>query len=531
MSQARVVNKWLVTVAVMLPTIMEIVDTSVANVALPHMQGSLNVSTDEVTWVLTSYLVANAIVLPMTGWLSRMFGRKRFLITCIVIFTLASLLCGAAPNLGALIFFRIIQGAAGGALIPNSQAILMETFPREEQGMAMAIFGIGAMFGPIIGPALGGYVTDQLNWRWIFYINFPIGVIAVILAAAYLVDPEYLKNRQKVRIDYWGLALLVLGFGSLQVVLDKGHQEDWFNSAFIISFSIVACISLVLLVFVELHHKNPIVNLRLFRIVPYAAGNFLMFVFGFCLYSSIMLIPLLLQTLMGYDATLAGMVLAPGGIVTLFTMPFVGAALARGIEGRRIIFCGLSIGAIAMFIMQGFTLEASYWDFVWPRMILGLGLGMIFVPLSTTTLAAIPRPEMGNATGMYNLLRNIGGSVGIAMSATLVARFSQHYESSLVAHVQPTNPLFQHKLTTLTQTVMARGVPPSEAEQTALALIYQMVKRQAGMLSYNHMFWIIGIAFLAVIPCLLFLRTTKGEATAVPLPEKAPAPRPSGIDL
>jgi DHA2 family multidrug resistance protein len=516
MSQGKVVNKWLITITVMLPTIMEIVDTSVANVALPHMQGSLNVSTDEITWVLTSYLVANAIVLPMTGWLSRMFGRKRFLITCIVFFTLASFLCGAAPNLGALIFFRILQGAAGGALVPNSQAILMETFPPKEQGMAMAIFGIGAMFGPIIGPALGGYVTDQLNWRWIFYINIPIGVIAVIMAAAYLVDPEYLRNRQKVSIDYWGLALLVLGFGSLQIVLDKGHQEDWFDSAFIVAFTIVAVISLVLLVVVELRHKQPIVNLRLFRIVSYSAGNFLMFVFGFCLYSAIMLIPLLLQTLMGYDATLAGMVLAPGGIITLCTMPFVGAALSRGVEGRRIVFCGLCIGATAMFIMQGFTLEASYWDFVWPRMVLGLGLGMIFVPLTTTTLAAIPKPEMGNATGMYNLLRNIGGSVGIAVSATLVARFSKLYENTLVAHVQPTNPLFQKKFEVLSQAVVARGVPPSEAEQTALAMIYNMVSRQAGILAFNHTFWILGIAFLLVIPCLLLLRTTRGGPPAAP---------------
>jgi DHA2 family multidrug resistance protein len=516
MVESKVVNKWLITITVMLPTIMEIVDTSVANVALPHMQGSLNAGIDEITWVLTSYLVANAIILPMTGWLSRMFGRKRFLITCIILFTSASFLCGAAPNLGFLIFFRILQGAAGGALIPNSQAILMETFPPKEQGMAMAIFGIGAMFGPIIGPALGGYVTDQLNWRWIFYINIPIGVIAVIMASAYLIDPEYLKNRKKINIDYWGLVLLVLGFGSLQIVLDKGHQEDWFDSAFIISFAVVSMISLVLLVIVELRHEQPIVNLRLFKYVSYSAGNFLMFIFGFCLYSAIMLIPLFLQTLMGYDATLAGMVLAPGGVVTLCIMPFVGAALSRGVEGRYIVLCGLCIGATAMFIMQGLTLEASYWDFVWPRMVLGLGLGMIFVPLTTTTLAAIPKPEMGNATGMFNLLRNIGGSVGIAVSATLLARYNQFYQTSLVANVQPTNPLFQQKLATLSQAVMARGVPPGEAEQTALSLLYEMIQRQAGMLSFNHIFWIIGIAFLLVIPCLLLLRTNRVAPTPGP---------------
>ncbi|WP_303722550.1 DHA2 family efflux MFS transporter permease subunit [Malonomonas rubra] len=512
MSEAKNINKWLVTITVMLPTIMEIVDTSVANVALPHMKGSLNAGTDEITWVLTSYLVANAVVLPMTGWLSRMFGRKRFLITCITLFTLASFFCGAAPNLGSLIFFRILQGAAGGALIPNSQAILMETFPPKEQGMAMAIFGIGAMFGPIIGPALGGYVTDQLNWRWIFYINFPIGVIAVIMAAAFLVDPEYLKIKQKISIDYWGLTLLVLGFGSLQLVLDKGQQEDWFASSFIILFSLVALISLMALILAELRHPHPIVNLRLFKYVSYSAGNFLMFVFGFCLYSAIMLIPLFLQTLMGYDATRAGMVLAPGGVVTLCVMPFVGAALSRGVQGRYIVLCGLCIGATSMFIMQGFTLEASYWDFVWPRMVLGLGLGMIFVPLSTTTLSVIPRPEMGNATGMYNLLRNIGGSVGIAVSATLLQRFSQFYQNVLVAHANPMNPLFQEKLAALTQAALDSGMPQSAAEQTALGMLYRTIQRQAGMLSYNHIFWIIGIAFLSVIPFLLLLRKPKEEA-------------------
>jgi DHA2 family multidrug resistance protein len=507
------VNKWLITITVMLPTIMEIVDTSVANVALPHMMGSLNAGTDEITWVLTSYLVSNAVVLPMTGWLSRMFGRKRFLITCIILFTVASFLCGAAPNLGFLVFFRILQGAAGGALIPNSQAILMETFPPEEQGMAMAIFGIGAMFGPIIGPALGGWVTDQLTWRWIFYINIPIGVIAVTMAAFFLFDPPYMKRAKGLTIDYWGLILLVVGLGTLQVVLDKGQREDWFASSFIAIFAIIAVVSLVLLVLVERRHAHPIINLRLFRVVSFSAGNFLMFIFGFCLYSAIMLIPLFLQTLMGYDATLAGMVLAPGGVATLFTMPFVGKALQK-IDGRWIVFTGLSIGAVAMFMMQGFTLEASYWDFAWPRIVLGFGLGMIFVPLTTLTLAAIPKEEMGNATGMFNLLRNMGGSVGIAVSATLLARFSQFYQNVLAAHVTPFNPIAQQRLAVAAQAAVAKGLSPAVADHAGLALIYGMVQRQAGMLSYNHIFWILGIAFLAVIPFLLLLRRAKPGAGA-----------------
>jgi MFS transporter, DHA2 family, multidrug resistance protein len=507
----RTVNKWLITITVMLPTIMEIVDTSVANVALPHIQGSLNAGTDEVTWVLTSYLVSNAVILPMTGWLSRLFGRKRFLITCITLFTIASFLCGAAPNLATLIFFRVIQGAAGGALIPNSQAILLETFPPRERGMANAIFGIGAMFGPIVGPALGGWVTDNLNWRWIFYINIPIGIIAVIMAYYFIFDPSYLR-RGKMQIDYWGLALLTIGLGALQVVLDKGQQDDWFNSPFIVLFSIVSALSLLLLIYVELKHEQPIINLRLFKDISFSAGNLVMFMVGFCLYSSIMLIPLFLQTLMGYNATLSGMVLAPGGLATLITMPFVGIIISR-YDGRKVVLAGLLVGAASMFIMQGFTLEASYWDFVWPRVVLGVGLAMIFVPLTTVTLATIQREEMGNATGMYNLLRNIGGSVGIAIAATLLARYNQFYQNTLVAHVTPYDSTTQHTLSTLKRAATTRGVDMATADKTSLAIIYGNVQRQAGILSYNHIFWIVGITFLVIIPFLLLLKRLSHDDT------------------
>lgn len=499
-------NKWLITITVMLPTIMEIIDTSVANVALPHMQGSLNAGTDEVTWVLTSYLVSNAIVLPMTGWLSRMFGRKRFLMTCIILFTLSSLLCGAAPNLATLIMFRVIQGAAGGALIPISQAILMETFPPAQQGMAMAIFGIGAMFGPIVGPALGGWITDTLNWRWIFYINIPVGAFAIMMCSQFIFDPPYLRQAKKsMTIDWWGLGLLTVGLGSLQVVLDKGQQEDWFNSSFIIYFSIVSAIALIALVVAELSHEHPIVNLRLFKNVTFAAGNLIMFVVGFCLYSSIMLIPLFLQTLMGYSATDAGMVMAPGGVATLVCMPFVGAMLAKR-DGRKIVLAGLAIGAISMFIMQGLNLEGSYWHYVWPRVVLGFGLAMIFVPLTTVALSSIPKLEMGNATGIFNLLRNIGGSVGIAMAATLLGRFSQFYQNSLVGYINPYSVSWQMRSGQIKQALIARGVDPASADAASLKIAYGMVAKQAGTLAYNRIFWIIGIAFLAVIPLLLLLK-------------------------
>ncbi|BCG46882.1 Inner-membrane proton/drug antiporter MSF type of tripartite multidrug efflux system [Citrifermentans bremense] len=503
-AEEKNVNKWLITITVMLPAIMEIVDTSVANVALPHMQGSLNAGTDEVTWVLTSYLVSNAVVLPMTGWLARMFGRKRFLITCITLFTLASLLCGAAPSLGLLIFFRVLQGAAGGALIPMSQAIMMETFPPYQQGMAMAIFGVGAMFGPIIGPALGGWITDNMSWRWIFYINIPIGVVAVIMASFFIYDPSYLK-RTRVAIDYWGLALLTVGLGALQIVLDKGQQDDWFNSPFIVCCAVITAITLTALVYVELTHPHPIVNLRLFKNVSFSSGNLIMFAVGFCLYSSIMLIPLFLQTLMGYNATMAGMVLAPGGVATLICMPFVGAAIQR-YDGRKVVFIGLIISAISMFIMQHFTLQAAYSDFVWPRVVLGVGLAMIFVPLTTVTLATISKEEMGNATGIFSLLRNIGGSVGIAIAATMLARYSQFYQTSLVAHVTPYNPVFQSQFGTLKGALMGRGLDAVAAEKGAMTVIYGTVNRQAYMLSYNRIFFIVGLAFLIIIPLLFLLK-------------------------
>lgn len=490
----------------MLPAIMEIIDTSVANVALPYMQGSLNAGTDEITWVLTSYLVSNAVVLPMTGWLSRVFGRKHFLMTCIVIFTLASLLCGAAPNLAALIVFRIIQGAAGGALIPISQAILMETFPPHQQGMAMAIFGVGAMFGPIVGPALGGWITDNMNWRWIFYINLPVGIIALIMGIFFIFDPPYFKrNNSTVKIDYWGLFLLTSSMGCLQVVLDKGQQEDWFNSSFIIIFSVITVVSIISLIWVELTHEHPIINLRLFKNLSFSSGNLIMFVVGFCLYSSIMLIPLFLQTLMGYSATDAGMVMAPGGIATLLTMPIIGMLLQKH-DGRKIVLLGLIIGAVSMFIMQRLNLQSSYWDYVWPRIVLGVGLAMIFVPLTTVTLSSIERNEMGNATGMFNLLRNIGGSVGIAIAATMLGRLSQLYQTNLVTHITPYNQQWQIRFGEIKHGLIAKGINTSQTDQTVLGMMYGLVRKQAAVLSFNHIFFIIGLAFLLIIPLLLLLK-------------------------
>ena len=353
------VNKWLVTFAVMAGTFMEIVDTTVVNVALPHIAGSLAASEDETTWILTAYLVSNAIILPITGWLSALFGRKRFLILCIALFTVSSMLCGMATSLGMLIVFRIIQGVGGGALQPISQAILLETFPVAERGMAMAIWGIGVIIAPIVGPVMGGWVTDNLTWRWAFYINLPIGLLSLILTWLFIFDPDYIRRQRAGSIDYWGLGLLVVGLGALQVVLDKGEREDWFSSDFITRLAIIAVVALGVLIYHELKTRHPVVELRLFKERNYAAGVTIMFFFGFVLYGSIMLLPLFLQTLMGYDATLAGWALAFGGIGSLLIMPVVGR-LTMVMDSRKIVFVGLLINAYAVYLMSGYTTTSIF---------------------------------------------------------------------------------------------------------------------------------------------------------------------------
>ena len=500
-------NKWLVAAAVMLPALLEVIDTSVANVALPNMQGSLNAGTDEVSWVLTSYLVSNAVVLPMTGWLARSFGRKRFLMGCVIIFTLASLLCGIAANLEMLVIFRIIQGAAGGALIPMSQAILLESFPTHQQGLANAIFGVGVMFGPVIGPILGGWLTDNFSWRWIFYINFPIGVVALSMVSAFVTDPPYIQ-RSRETIDYWGLLLLTLGIGALQIVLDKGQQDDWFNSPFIVACSLVSAISLVLLVVVELGQRQPVINLRLFRDISFSAGNLVMFMVGFGLYGAISIIPLHLQSMMGYTATQSGLVLAPGGVATLIAMPLAAVAMQK-VDSRKVVFVGLCFGAYSMFLLHAYSLEAAFGDFIWPRIANGIGLACIFVPLTTITLGNIAKEKMGDASGLFNLLRNIGGSVGIAAATTLLSRYSQVNQNVLVAHVTPFSGASQEKIAILLHGLLQKGFDPVIAQNLTWAALYASVREQAGILAYNQTYWVLGLAFLFVAPLLLLLRKPK----------------------
>jgi DHA2 family multidrug resistance protein len=499
------VNKWLITIAVMAGTFMEIIDTTVVNVALPQMAGSLSAGVDEATWVLTSYLISNAVVLPITGWLSALFGRKRFLLLCLALFTFSSMLCGSAPSLGTLIFFRIFQGVGGGALQPISQAILLETFPVRERGMAMAIWGLGVVIAPIIGPLLGGWITDNLSWRWTFYINLPIGLISLVMTAFFIFDPEYIKKQKAGSIDYWGLGLLVVGLGALQVVLDKGEREDWFSSAFIFRLALISAAALAFLIYRELKTAHPVVDLRLFKERNFAAGTTIMFFFGFVLYGSIMLLPLFLQTLMGYDATLAGASLAYGGVGSLIIMPIVGR-LTTVVDSRWLVGIGLLINAASVYLMSLFNTQVDFATATWPRFIQGFGLGMTFVSLTTLTMSRISQENMGNATGIFNLMRNLGGSFGIAAATTILSRRSQFHQSRLVERLNPLSQPFNEWMGRAGEFL---GLGPDwQLWDTPLPLagLYREVQRQAQMLAFCDDYWFFTLVFLALLPLALLMR-------------------------
>ena len=510
------INPWIIVISVMLGTFMEVLDTTVVNVSLPHIAGSLSASIDEATWALTSYLVANAIILPMTGWLANFFGRKRLLMLSVIGFTAASFFCGFASTLPMLIVFRIIQGAAGGALQPLSQAVLLETFPPEKRGRAMGMWGLGIVVAPILGPVLGGWLTDSYSWRWVFYINIPVGVVCLLMVRAFVWDPPYIK-RGSARIDYWGIGLLTLGIGALQIMLDKGQQDDWFESNWILSLLLITIVSLVAFVIRELTIEAPVVDLRVFRDRSFATGTLLMTVLGFVLYGSLVLLPIWLQTLLGYPSLQAGIALAPRGMGSFIAMPMVGILLARN-DPRKFLATGLTVGALTLFQFARLDLSAGYWDFFWPQFIQGMGLAMMFVPLTTVAMARIPRERMGNATSIFNLLRNIGGSIGIAGATTMVSRVNQTHMNTLKSHVTPWDQHTQALQQGLQHVLESHGVPAVSAAKQAYAMLYGMVARQATMLSFVQVFRIMALIFLLLLPLLLIMKR----------PPKASAP-PAGM--
>ena len=503
------INPWLIAIAVMSSTFMEVLDTTVVNVSLPHIAGNLSASTDEATWTLTSYLVANAIILPMTGWLAGRFGRKRLLMMAVLGFTVASFFCGLAPSLGFLIFFRIVQGACGGGLQPLSQAILLESFPAEKRGQAMAFWALGIVVAPMLGPVVGGWLTDNYSWRWVFYINVPIGALAIFLTQAFVFDPAYLR-RERTGIDYWGIGLLVVGMGSLQVMLDKGQEEDWFGSHSIVILAVLAVIGLGGLIIRELKTASPIIDLTVFKYRSYAVGTFLMTVVGFVLYGSTVLLPLLMQELLGYTATHAGVTNFPRGMASFLFMPVVGILVGKA-DPRKLLGIGLLGTAGAMFWFSTFSLDVGFWNFVWPLMVQGAGLGLIFVPITTVTNDPVPRERMGNATSIFNLMRNVGASVGISSVEALQFRRMQAHINVLGEHVTGASLQAQQALSGFREMFISKGVDPVTADHRAHAAIWGMVQQQANMLAYNDVFRFLGGMFLVMVPLIFLMKKPKGK--------------------
>lgn len=514
----KAVNPWLVTVIISLATFMEVLDTSVANVSLTHIAGGLAASVDEATWVLTTYLVANAVMMPISGWLGTILGLKRFYMICVAIFTLSSLLCGIAPSLDALIFFRILQGVGGAGMAPVVQAMLAEIFPPEQRGMAFSLYGLSVVFAPAIGPTLGGWITDNYSWHWIFLINIPIGIISLLLTAALVREPENSKRERAkllvggVRIDWIGFILSVMGIGCLEFFVDRGERLDWFSSPLIVTLAVISVVSLISLVVWELRQKTPIVDIPLLKVPSFFASVAAMFCLGFILFGSTALLPQYLEQLLGYTSQQAGMALTAGGIAMIIMMPLVGGFFVHKFQARYLVIFGLLLEAASLFHMTGFTLEVSFEQTVWARVFQTLGLAFLFVPIMQGAYIGLPPGKNSNAAALINLARNLGGSVGIAMSTTIVTQRSQFHQSRLVENISAYDTETQ---TTLSQLGTIFGDPDSQ--QHALAYIYGEVQRQAAMLSYIDIFKLMAIGTLCVIPLTFLLKKNNPN-------QKGPAP-------
>src|ERR1700757_1915965 len=489
-------NPWLIAVVVALGAFMEVLDTSIANVALPYMAGNLAASNDQSTWVLTSYLVSNAIILPISGWLAGTLGRKRFFMACLGVFTVSSLLCGIAPSLGFLLLFRVMQGAGGGGLQPMAQAILADTFPPQQRGLAFALYGITAIMAPTIGPTLGGWITFNYSWRWIFFINLPVGIITWLLVRRFVEDPPYLQRLKGagVKLDYFGIALLALGIGALQILLDKGQEDDWFGSHFITTLIIVSAVCLISLVIWEWFHKAPIIDVHMFKNFNFASASLMMFMLGILLFSSLVLMPQFLQTLLGYTSELAGIALSAGGLVLLIQTPFVGQ-LTTKIQARRLIAFGWLGLSLAMFYStRRIDLQMSFSAATWLRIAQVVGLGFLFVPITLVAYIGIPAEKNNSVAGIANFMRNMGSSVGTSLVTTLIARRSQFHQLRLVEKARINNPNFANAAHALGRQFANGGLGKHEALATAYARIYQSVQAQAASLAYIDTFMVLSVA-------------------------------------
>src|SRR5437870_5120372 len=515
-------QKWAITFTVMVVAFMQILDTSVTNVILPHLQGSLSAGLDEVSWVITSYLAANAVVIPATGWLAGLFGRKRFFLICSTLFAVSSFLSGAAPSLTTLIIARIFQGLGGGPIIPLSHAILWELFPFHQRGLAMAIWGVGFILGPILGPTVGGYLADEWSWRWIFYINLPARPLRFLAARRFRFAPPYL--RRAARIDWWGLGLMVVGFACLQLVLDRGEREEWFDSPTIVAMTIVAVCALAGFLIRELMTSDPIVDLTAFADRNFATGVTLISVVGFGMFSGMLLVAVFTQQLLGYDAWTSGLVLAPGGLGNICSL-FASGIVTR-VDQRFMLGFGCLLNAVSLYMMTSLTLGMDYWALALPRFIQGFAAGFIYVPLSTLTLATVRRDKLVNAAAIYSMARNLGGSIGIAVVTTLLAQRSQFHQTTLVSHLTLWDPATRERLTRWASHFVARGSDTFTAERQAMAMLYRETMTQAQLLAYADDFWLLAAMFAAVpllLPLMRRIRLEPSTPATAPATERAAA--------
>ena len=511
------INPWLIAVVASIATFMEVLDTTITNVSLSHIAGSLAASQDESTWVLTSYLVANGIILPISGWLSNTLGRKRFFMLCIAGFTGASFLCGAATSLPVLIIFRLIQGLAGGGLQPTQQAIVLDSFPPEKRGAVFGITGITLIAAPIIGPTLGGWITDSFSWRWIFFINVPVGIIALLLVYRLIEDPPHAKAQGFKNIDFTGLAAIAFGLGALQIMLDKGQQDDWFDSNYIRSLAAFAAGLLSFAVWRLWHQPDPIVNLRLFRERGFRYGSMLIFFTGFVLYASSALLPLLVQSQFGYDATLAGLILSPGGIAIIFLMPVAGKLIGK-FPAKYLVMVGITFCAIGCLYTSFVTPQTDYTTFVWMRVLTVLGLPFLFIPVSTLAFMNVPKGENNKASALFSLSRNLGGSVGIALVTSYLARRMQVNQTTLSGHLVPADPVYQQTLASITNSLLAQGRTAFGASQEAVGQIYQQLIKQASILAYADAFRLMFLCMIVGFVIAQFLPKNNPRAKAADTP-------------
>lgn len=501
--------KWIVALTTMLGTFMEVLDTSVANVALPHMKGTYAAGTDEITWVITSYLVANAIILPITGWLGNVVGRKRLYLFCLALFTLASFGAGAAPTLSWLILMRVIQGLAGGAMVPMSQAITLEAFPSEEHGMASALFGIGVIFGPILGPLVGGWITDNWSWPWIFWINIPVGVLAYYLAFSFVEDPAY-QHKPEGAVDYWSLIFIAAGLGCLELFLSRGERLDWFESNTVKLFAGLAALGIALFIWRSLTAENPLVDLSMFKLPEFAGGMALIFIVSFGLYAAFILLPLFVQNLLGFTPTWAGLLLSPGGVASVVAMIAVGLAMGK-VDVRLIVAAGAASLAYSAWLLMHVNLQTGMAYLIIAWIFHGLGLGFVFVPIATVSIQRIPPALIGTASGMFNLMRNEGGSVGIAVASTILTQRAQFHHARLAEHITPFNGTVQASYASLSQNLFPRaGLDPVSVKGLSQALIGAEVTRQSFLMSFVDVFGFLVVVFLLALPFALTLRNPKG---------------------